>query len=207
MENALDALHMAFAVLIFVLALTISISLFSQARETTQYIIEAHDKENDYIYVEGTDTKRKVGIETIVPAMYRAYKENYIIVFKFKNNACLFEKRIGNNNTTWEEVNVLNLAENNLSIGNNERATLFIDELLYEGFNGDLTSEFPKVKTKGLFSNGIYDIIKGKTFLETLGLYYIDDVIDKPSSGQTQTPILSSDVNKTQKRVITYTEI
>ena len=51
MENAADALQMAAAVLIFVLALTIAINSFSQARQTAQLILDYNDREYDYTYV------------------------------------------------------------------------------------------------------------------------------------------------------------
>lgn len=83
MENATDALHMAAAVLIFVLALSISINAFGEVRQTSQTILEYKDREYDYSYVEDNGTtQRIVSAETIIPSIYRAYKENYKIVFK-----------------------------------------------------------------------------------------------------------------------------
>ena len=49
MENAADAIKMAGAVLLFVLALSIVIPFFSQARETTDLILDARDRETTYI--------------------------------------------------------------------------------------------------------------------------------------------------------------
>ena len=46
--------------------------------------------------------------------------------------------------------------------------------------------------------NGLYDIIKGKQFEETLGIYYEDDLKDIGDS--------VDDINKTEVRVITYTQ-
>ena len=198
MENAAEALHMAFGVLIFVLALSISIPLFSQVRATSEYIIEANDRENEYIYITGNDTTRTVGVETIVPAMYRAYKEKYAIVFKdLLKDDVLYQKKVGNK---WVDVKVLDLAESEFNITSQQEATKLIDTFLYGKMRGEENSIFPNVKT--LHSNGFYDIIKENQFVETLGLYYIDDVtpIDE------ETDILSSDANKTEKRVITYTK-
>ena len=92
MENVTDALKMAAAVLIFVLALSISINAFGEARITATTILEYKDREYDYTYVEenkdsegNSITQRIVGAETIVPAIYKAYRENYKIVFKDKS--------------------------------------------------------------------------------------------------------------------------
>ena len=79
MENAADALKMAAAVLIFVMALSISINAFSEVRQTSQTILDYKDREYDYTYVDdnGGTTTRIVSAETIVPSIYKAYKENY----------------------------------------------------------------------------------------------------------------------------------
>ena len=96
MENAADALQMAAFVLIFVLALSISINAFGEARQTSQIILDYKDREYDYTYVEdnGETTERIVSAETIIPSIYKAYKENYKIVFKDKrgNGLELYQK-------------------------------------------------------------------------------------------------------------------
>ena len=82
MENAADALKMAAAVLIFVVALSISINAFGEVRLASRTILEYNDKEYNYTYVEDNGTtKRIVGIESIIPTIYKAYKENYKIIF------------------------------------------------------------------------------------------------------------------------------
>ena len=85
MENAVDALKMAAGVLVFVVALSISISTFGQARQSAKMIVDNTDREYDYRYVEALKkdgnivTQRTVRGETIVPSIYKAYIENYII--------------------------------------------------------------------------------------------------------------------------------
>ena len=49
MENAADAIKVAGAVLLFVLALSIIIPFFSQARETADMILDTRDRETVYI--------------------------------------------------------------------------------------------------------------------------------------------------------------
>ena len=85
MENATDALKMAASLLIFVVALSISINAFSRARQTSQIILDYSDREYDYTYVEENKdqngnilTERLVGIETIIPNIYKAYSENRV---------------------------------------------------------------------------------------------------------------------------------
>ena len=89
MENASQALIMAFSIIIFVIALTISVSMFSMARATSDFVIFKSDKTNYYTYNivdENTEKNtRVVGMETIVPTLYRYYKENYRVEFYDKS--------------------------------------------------------------------------------------------------------------------------
>ena len=88
-DNVADALKMAGSVLLFVLGLSISILALTQAREAIDIVLSYSDREtltieNDprYYYVaHDNDTSRYVGKETIIPAIYRAYKENYKIIY------------------------------------------------------------------------------------------------------------------------------
>ena len=50
MENAVDALKMAGAVLMFVIALSVSIVAFGQVRQTADIILDYKDRETVYIY-------------------------------------------------------------------------------------------------------------------------------------------------------------
>ena len=85
MENVVDALKMAGAVLLFVLALSIILFSFGQVRESADTILNYRDRETAYInanfYYEGTGTERYVNLETVVPSVFRAYLENYKVVF------------------------------------------------------------------------------------------------------------------------------
>ena len=86
MENAVDALKMAAAVMTFVLALGISISSFSQARTTAQILLDYTDREFDTQYAEDTGAKERiVGKETIV----------HKLSYRCKICRCNFEVNIG----------------------------------------------------------------------------------------------------------------
>jgi hypothetical protein len=213
MENVTEALMMAFGVLIFVLALSISISSFSLAKTATDEILETRDRETTYTYVDYVDangdleTKRIVGAETIVPALYRAYKEDYVVKFVFttESSSNIYSIRQQTANGTYQYVptNVIDLKET--VIGTPSRATEFIEDLL----SGNLQTYIDKYKLNNIFktetlSNGsFYDKISSKKFYETSGLYYMEDA---NISGSTNTDV-QDDTNKTEKRIITYTEI
>ena len=83
MENAVEALKIAFAVIMFVVALSLSISSFSQSSSAIDAVINMRDRETEYTYVEPTENlSRTVGIETVVSSIYRAFEQNIEIYFK-----------------------------------------------------------------------------------------------------------------------------
>lgn len=193
MENAVEALKFAGAIMVFALALTISISSFSQANEAITAIVNLRDRETDYTYVTpADDLTRTVGVETVVASMYRAYRENIEIYF--------FDERTGtaktlplyyktNNegdrvmdNSYPVEVNYINSELENF--GSTKDAVEHLDFLLkrnsptYDG----------KYKEQIIHTEGLYEYLSGFKFKESFGEYY---------QGKESTKI--------KKRVITYT--
>ncbi len=85
MENAVDALKIAFGMFIFVMALTLAFSVVGQARAASESILTLNDKTSFYDYVEENEeesarnTDRIVGFETILPTIYRYAKEQYAV--------------------------------------------------------------------------------------------------------------------------------
>lgn len=178
MENVTEALKMAAWVLVFVLALFVSISAFGQARVASDAIISYRDRENDYIYVENNNkANREVGIETIIPSMYRIYKENYKIKFNFT----IYKK-------DGENISEIDLEKETLS---EEQKELFVKCILYG--NKEKEGNFKNIE----FDDGIYEELKKYTFIEELGEYYQGEDSENDSV---------SENNKTKKRVITYTK-
>lgn len=231
MENAADALKMAAAVLIFVLALSISINAFSEARQASDIILKYNDREYEDTYIEETQikdssgtliTERTVGIESIIPSIYKAYKENYKIVFDItdssttNNKISLYRKRNVTNGSTieWEDRNYIDLQYESLA-GGEEQKRIFINAILYgqnykdykeNGINKNWTEICNEFKTLGIdFTNsdGLYNTIKNSKYKESLGVYYQEEVDGSNPTGNSEMP----DANKTKKRVITYSEI
>lgn len=87
MENAIDALKIAFAAFIFVIALTVAITMFSQLNNVSQIVLASSDITNFYTYNEVDYGKRYriVGLETIIPTLYKYYRENYTVLFLDQN--------------------------------------------------------------------------------------------------------------------------
>lgn len=205
MENAAEALKMAAAVLIFVLALSISINSFSEVRQTSQTILNYRDREYETTYVEDNgSTERLVGAETIIPSMYKIYQENYKIIFNIKSIGYLYKKKIteGEKKGQDEEIKYIDLQKEVL--GNESQKQRFIQAILYgvNSFEGksDVAKEFKNLGIEFNNSNGIFKIIKNKKYKESLGVYYQEEVDSDSASN-------ISENNKTKKRVITYSDI
>lgn len=203
MENVADALKMAAGVLVFVMALGIAISSFSEAKQTADVLIQYNDREYSTQYAQDTgNTNRIVGVETIIPTIYRAYKEKYKIVFYNEDGTPLnlFEQYDNTINDTtnggYVPVNYIDL-EQQLPFATDRLKDNFIMVLLYgndailkdlnysddTGYNkNDFITEInanskpPLFRFDRLNPSGIYDIIEGETFREEFGVYYQEDV-------------------------------
>ena len=55
MENATDALKIAFAIFVFVIAITLTFSLISQAKSTSDYVLSYSDRTNFYEHSDSKD--------------------------------------------------------------------------------------------------------------------------------------------------------
>ena len=201
MENAADALKMAAAVLIFVMAISITISSFTETRVAATTILNNKDKEYDYSYVEDNGTtERLVSLESIIPTIYKAYKENYKIVFKENLFSDGVYKKI--NSETGTEDNVYSIDLQKEVLGNDTQKEQFIMAILY-GSKYDkyetVKNTFKKNLKISLNSAGIYDKINGKKLKESIGIYYQEEAGEQDNTNPTV-----PDANKTEKRVITY---
>jgi len=101
MENAVDALKTAFAVLVFVIAIALTFSIISNIRQSSDILFQMSDRNKYYIddlegytYISGTNKiNRSVGEETIIPTIYRYYKENFGVTIMGKNTAGSLEMK------------------------------------------------------------------------------------------------------------------
>ena len=209
-ENIADALKMAGSVLLFVMGLSIAILAFSQAWESMDIVLSYSDRESlsiegnprFYYLSKDNDTSRYVGKETIIPAIYRAYKENYKIVFKFPDDYYLFKQEVKNAKGLNEEKKISTLDLANQSLSSDLASRQFLNGIIYGDF------EYENEKSKNDYINkfkitpndiSLYQYLTEKEstykIKEYLGTYYIEDV-----NGTSEV----NAVNKTEKRVITY---
>lgn len=113
MENATHALYIVFAVMIFVIAISVAVASFNKAKATADIVLYREDETNYYDYIEvknKAEENRIVGLETIIPTLYKYYKENYTVVFKQGN----YDSRTGEF-SSWKYLPVLPKPINNLS--------------------------------------------------------------------------------------------
>lgn len=188
MENGVQAIKIAFGMLIFVLAVSITISAFTQASQAMQRIVEMRQADESFVtdaegnflnYVDfeidaGT---RKVTVETIVPNVYRAYKENFIICFWDKYGQPFELYRNNEYRTEDNEDGIIN----------------YVD--LFGELYSSPSDAIEQLRLR--LDDGLYEKLAGSTFTEYLGEYYQEDV-----KGETET----AEVNKTKKRVIVYVQ-
>lgn len=184
MENAAGALKFAFAILLFGMALTLSISSFSQATRSVKAIIELRDRETQYMYVEPSENlSRTVGIETVVSTMYRAYQENIEIYFFDSTGKKITLYKDEDNN----EISCIDLE--NERFGSQATVKEHLDIIL--GGTETLNTKGDEIKNKYrnriVYNEGIYQKFKNSKFEEKLGEY-------DQGTGAT----------KITKRVITY---
>ena len=133
MENAVDALYMAVAVLIFVLALSISINAFGEVRVAANQILSYKDSEYNTDYISGGDTTRTVNLETIIPTLYKAYAENNKVVFSESliGSEGLYQIRQSLTSAEMTPIFTFDLNDGNTNLANRTVAMEFIKGILY----------------------------------------------------------------------------
>lgn len=196
MENATEALKIVFGIIMFVMALTLSISCFSQASSAIDAIITMRDREVEYTYVKpSSDFNKVVGVETVIPTMYKAYKENFSIYFyeyynsEDDNKPLVLYNYYDPNGNQAIPVNYIDLEKELLP-----SATEAINHL-----NILLGKKRANIQYEKQFvhDDGLYEYFKDKKFKEILGEYYQEDAV----AGK-ETDAL--EINKVKKRKITY---
>ena len=201
MENAVDAFKWGAAVLIFVLALAVCVTSFSEARIASSILLDYRDREfwlgsSDYWHSETSDPARIVGKETIIPSIYRAKTEKFKIVFEFKVDYFLFSKKIDGVDT---KINVVEL-ETLESYGDS-----FINIVLYgkdkSGVDTDIINGIERAKgiTFRTSEDCLFKKINNKQFQELPGEFYPSEA----TAGKSKVP----ESNREKKREITYKEI
>lgn len=110
MENATEALKMAFAIFVFIMALALVFSIISKVVKTSESILYYSDKTNYYEWERASNENgRIVGVDTIIATLYKQssslYADHsfmpYIII-----DGTIYPPDASNNYKTWIEENI-----------------------------------------------------------------------------------------------------
>lgn len=214
MENAVDALKIAFAVLVFIMALSLTMYMFSEARATSDLVLHSSDISEyiEYKIAEAGTENREVGFETIIPTLYKYYKENYTVIFRKSSGAFMDIYETQTNPELWskgyvnryyderdkEKVCSFDVNEETRRhepwVGNRTENKKMLDIFIkggtykYTDSSGDHVIDF---------GNGLVKY-RNKTFIENLGeySYHTTNTEDDPDSTL---------IKENKKRVIIYT--
>ena len=197
MENAAEALKIAFAIAMFVMALTLSISSFSQANNAVNSIIAEKDRDvgmevatmdlgyEQYVYVQPSDNlSRIVGIETVISSLYRVPEQNLEVHFLERKAdgseipMYIYELVDGDGKGLDRYTNYIDLAHPNLNF---DSPTEFLDILIGGNsaqYDDTVKKKYysgnglnPTVKNRFYFEDGLYQTFKDAKFEERLGEY------------------------------------
>lgn len=152
-----------------------------------------------------TKQKELFGLESIIPTIYKAYKENYKIIFDkgLIGDDGVYQKQ---NDTTNTPIYSIDLQKE--VIGGDEQKENFIMAIIYgnkyQKF-GNVENTFSTNLKIILNHTGIYDKIKRERVKvkESIGIYYQEEEVTDGSTSNTENV---PDANKTEKRIITYTK-
>lgn len=134
MENAADALKIAFAIFVFVIAIAVTFSIISQAKSTADTVLYHSDETNFYEHVASGVGNREVSVKEVISTLYRYYKESVSVTINIGNKSRTFDlansssniNTIENELASYIEKNLLNLPEN----------TIFIEEFVEVPISG-----------------------------------------------------------------------
>ena len=222
MENAVDALKIAFGVFVFTMALSLSIYMFTMARETSDIVLQSSDVTTLMEYIETSDMigeDRIVGLETIIPTLYKYYKENYTVIFLKSDGTPLELYETQTNPTLWSPGYTNKYYDDNQDLkicsfdvdeetrrrepwtGNTNYYKQNLDMFLSGGTfvspsgNG---MDYDYSDNNGWGSRSFIDKFSDSQFRESLGEYTYNDV-------QSTTGTETANVKPKKKRVIVYT--
>lgn len=162
MENAADALKIAFAVLVFIIAIAIIFVMVSKVRTTADIVLYYSDKTNFYDHYSGNNEDEKtadengnriVTITEIISTLYRYYKESVAVTIVDGSNSYYFD--IGNETIVVKDSAGKALLELGSEENIEKNLGKFIsDNLLKIDKSTTFKEEFTEVPTSGIYSTG-----------------------------------------------------
>ena len=193
MENAVEALKMAGFMLLFIIALSITMVTLTQAKTTADSLVKNQDRQETYQYVELAEGETKafsrtVTLSDIIPTLYRYAQEDY---------AVQFYNSVGSPLNVYESgqmQNGIHVKKNDLDLDTEHWEENGVTK--YEEWRGNTTKIKQHVDDVVEFL--LQPSYKDRQFEEKLGT--IEDYEEDQDTNE-----LVPDINKQYKRVITYT--
>ena len=133
MEDAVDALKIGFAVLVFVIAITVTFSLISQAKSTADVVLFYADETNFYKYEDSAKTNRTVDVAEVISALYRACKESVSVTIDINGKELEFDLTTLNANTNEIEVELKYISTKLLELPSDSK---FLEEFVEVPISG-----------------------------------------------------------------------
>ena len=139
MENAVDALKMAFAVFIFIFALSLAFSTITKAKDTADIVLFTNDKTNyqDEFSYDADDLNKEgrvVNIDKVISTLYRCKNETMVVKIIDGSNTYIFDSA--------EDQGNLNLKINNFVKEYIDRTYTYLEQFVEAKYSGkEITSE------------------------------------------------------------------
>ncbi len=192
MENAVEALKMAGFMLLFIIALSITMVTLTQAKTTADSLVKSQDRQETYQYIELSEDEtrsfsRTVTLSDIIPTLYRYAQEDYAVQFYYANGSPLNDLY-----ESGEKRNGVHVRKNDLDLDTEHWVENGVTR--YEEWRGNSAKikEHVDDVVEYLLAN-----YKDAKFIERLGT--TEDYEEKDTNE------MVPDVNKQYKRIITYT--
>lgn len=192
MENAVEALKMAGFMLLFIIALSITMITLTQAKTTADSLVKNQDRQQSYQYIEVTgdlskSLSRTVTLADIIPTLYRYAQEDYAVQFYTSSGSPLYIYESG------QIKNGVPVKKNDLDLDTEH--WIENGETRYEDWRGNTTKIKQHVDDVVEYLLANY---KNSNFEEKLGI--TEDYEESQDTNE-----LVPDINKQYKRIITYT--
>lgn len=192
MDNAVEALKMAGFMLLFIIALSITMITLTQAKTTADSLVKNQDRQQSYQYIEVTgdlskSLSRTVTLADIIPTLYRYAQEDYAVQFYTSSGSPLYIYESG------QIKNGVPVKKNDLDLDTEH--WIENGETRYEDWRGNTTKIKQHVDDVVEYLLANY---KNSNFEEKLGT--TEDYEESQDTNE-----LVPDINKQYKRIITYT--
>ena len=150
MENAADALKIAFAMFAFALAIMVTFGLVSQAKSTADTVLYYSDETN--FYEQSELIEREVSVAEIIPTLYRYYEESIGVTISLKNSES-YKFDLNNSEYLLDENKIILNGKKQFDRKNN--LDNFVNEILLDELkDSKFKEEFVEIPISGIYEYG-----------------------------------------------------